>query len=154
MKGPATAMTIRVRWLAIGAAAMLASVALGGCSGDRILGSSPSEQPPPPPNARPAARAGPQTPPPVDMAGRWQLASTAGGACAMTFAASPGSPEGTIAPEGGCPGNFFTSRRWVFDQNALVIRNHTGATLASLAFSPPARFDGQGANGETISLTR
>jgi hypothetical protein len=148
-------MTVGLRSLAMGAAAVLAGVALAGCSSDRFLGSSTSEQqpPPPPPNARPAARAVP-TPPPIDMAGRWQLASTAGGACAMTFAATPGSGEGTIAPEGGCPGNFFTSRRWIFDQNALVIRNHTGATLASLAFSPPARFEGQAATGETISLAR
>jgi hypothetical protein len=137
-----------LRLLALGATALLA-----GCSSDRILGSSTSEQPPPPPNVRAGAKATP-TPPPIEMAGRWQLASTAGGACAMTFAATPGSGEGTIAPEGGCPGNFFTSRRWIFDQNALVIRNHTGATLASLAFSPPARFEGQGAAGETISLTR
>jgi hypothetical protein len=154
MRGPVTAMTVGLRSLAMGAAAVLAGVALAGCSSDRIFGSSTSEQqPPPPPNVRAGTKATP-TPPPIDMAGRWQLASTAGGACAMTFAATPGSGEGTIAPEGGCPGNFFTSRRWIFDQNALVIRNHTGATLASLAFSPPARFEGQAATGETISLAR
>jgi hypothetical protein len=138
-----------LRLLALGATALLA-----GCGSDRLMGSATSDpSPPPPPNVRAGAKATP-TSPPIEMAGRWQLASTAGGACAMTFAATPGSGEGTIAPEGGCPGNFFTSRRWIFDQNALVIRNHTGATLASLAFSPPARFEGQGAAGETISLTR
>jgi hypothetical protein len=143
-------MMSALRLLAIGA-----TTALAGCGGG-FLGSAssdPSPPPPPPANARAAAKATP-TPPPIDMAGRWQLASTAGGACAMTFAATPGSGEGTIAPEGGCPGNFFTSRRWVYDQGALVIRNHTGASLASLAFSPPARFDGETATGETISLTR
>ena len=72
----------------------------------------------------------------------------------MNFGGAPGAAEGTIAPEGGCPGNFFTSRRWAFDQGALVIRNHTGEALARLAFAPPGRFEGQGANGETISLTR
>jgi hypothetical protein len=147
---PDAAMMPGLRWLAIGAA-----VALAGCSGGGLLGSTSDPSPPPPPaNARPGARPVAAAPPPVDMAGRWQLASTAGGACAMTFGATPGSGEGTIAPEGGCPGKFFTSRRWVYDQDALVIRDHNGAPLARLAFSPPARFEGQAAPGETISLTR
>jgi hypothetical protein len=136
-----------MRWLAIGAAA-----ALAGC-GSVMTSATNEPPPPPPPTAQPAARPAP-TPPPIDMAGRWQLASTAGGACAMVFAATPGSGEGTIAPQGGCPGKFFTSRRWVYDQDALIIRDHKGEPLARLAFSPPARFEGQAAPGETISLTR
>ena len=141
-------MTPGARWLAIGLAA-----ALAGCSGDRLMGSPASEPPPPPPPVRPAAKAAP-APPPIDMAGRWQLASTAGGACAMTFAATPGSGEGSIAPEGGCPGKFFTSRRWIYEQDALVIRDHKGDPLARLAYSPPARFEGQATAGETVTLTR
>jgi hypothetical protein len=142
-------MNQRVRWLAIGAAA-----ALAGCSSDRIMSPTTSEPPPPPPaTAQAAARPAP-TPPPVDMAGRWQFVSTAGGACAMVFAATPGSGEGTIAPQGGCPGKFFTSRRWTYDQDTLVLRDHKGEPLARLAFSPPARFEGQAAPGETISLSR
>jgi hypothetical protein len=136
-----------VRWVAIGATA-----ALAGCGS--VMTSTTNEPPPPPaPAVQPAARPAP-TPPPVDMAGRWQLASTAGGACAMVFAATPGSGEGTIAPQGGCPGKFFTSRRWLYEQDALIIRDHKGEPLARLAFSPPARFEGQAAPGETISLTR
>jgi Protease inhibitor Inh len=141
-------MNTGARWLAIGAVA-----ALAGCTGDRILTSANPEPPPPPPTAQPAARAAP-SPPPVDMAGRWQLASTAGGACAMVFAATPGTGEGTIAPQGGCPGKFFTSRRWLYEQDTLIIRDHKGEPLARLAFSPPARFEGQAAPGETISLTK
>jgi hypothetical protein len=138
-----------LRWLAIGAAATLA-----GCGSDRVLTSTNPEPPPPPaPAAQAAARPVP-TPPPVEMAGRWQLTSTAGGACAMTFAATPGSGEGTVAPEGGCPGKFFTSRRWVYDRDTLVIRDHKGEPLGRLAFSPPARFEGQAGPGETISLSR
>jgi hypothetical protein len=140
------AMMPGLRWVAIAAA-----VALAGCTAGLLGSTSDPSPPPPPPTAQTAARA---TPPPVEMAGRWQLTSTAGGTCAMVFAATPGSGEGTIAPQGGCPGKFFTSRRWVYDQDALVIRDHTGAPLARLAFSPPARFEGQSAPGETISLTR
>jgi len=133
------------RWLAVGAAA-----ALAGCGS---VMTSTTNEPPPPPSPQPITRVAP-SPPPVDMAGRWQLASTAGGACAMVFAATPGTGEGTIAPQGGCPGKFFTSRRWLYEQDTLIIRDHKGEPLARLAFSPPARFEGQAAPGETISLSR
>ena len=139
-------MTPGLRWLAIGTAA-----ALAGCSGG-LLGTSPSEPPPPPPAPQTAARAAPVAPP-VEITGRWQFTSTAGGTCAMVFSATPGSGEGTIAPQGGCPGKFFTSRRWGYEQDALVIRDHKGEPLVRLAFSPPARFEGQ-AGSETISLAR
>ena len=140
-------MTPGLRWLAIGAAA-----ALAGCSGG-MLATSTSEPPPPPPPPQTAARAAP-TAPPVEITGRWQFTSSAGGTCAMVFTATPGSGEGTIAPQGGCPGKFFTSRRWAYDQDTLIIRDHKGETLARLAFSPPGRFEGQVGSGETISLTR
>jgi Protease inhibitor Inh len=136
-----------LRWLAIGAAA-----ALAGCGSGGMLATSTSEPPPPPPPPQAAARAA--TAAPVEITGRWQFTSTAGGSCAMVFAATPGSGDGTIAPQGGCPGKFFTSRRWSYDQDTLIIRDHKGETLARLAFSPPARFEGQVGSGETISLTR
>ncbi len=134
-----------LRWLAIGAAA-----ALAGCGSGGLLSTTEPSPPPPP---QPAAHAAPAAPP-VEITGRWQFTSTAGGACAMVFSATPGSGEGTIAPQGGCPGKFFTSRRWSYDQDTLIIRDHKGETLARLAFSPPARFEGQAGPGETISLSR
>jgi Protease inhibitor Inh len=140
-------MARTARLLAIGAA-----TALAGCGSGGTLTSATSDPPPPPPPAQAATRAAP-TPPPVEMAGRWQFASTAG-SCAMVFAATPGTGEGTIAPQGGCPGKFFTSRRWVYERDALVIRDHKGEPLARLAFSPPARFEGEAGAGETISLTK
>jgi len=136
------------RWLAIGAAAAV----LTGCGGG-MFGTSTSEPPPPPPAPQAAAPATPVAPP-VEITGRWQFSSTAGGTCAMVFTATPGSGEGTIAPQGGCPGRFFTSRRWTYDQDTLIIRDHKGEPLARLAFTPPARFEGQAAPGETISLGR
>jgi hypothetical protein len=141
-------MTPALRWLAIGAAAVLA-----GCGSGGMLGTTTSEPPPPPPAPQAGARPA-MTAPPVEITGRWQFSSTAGGTCAMVFAATPGSGEGTIAPQGGCPGKFFTSRRWAYDQDTLIIRDHKGETLARLAFAPPGRFEGQAAPGETISLTR
>jgi hypothetical protein len=88
------------------------------------------------------------------MTGRWRLVSPGKGACGMTFAVSAGAGEGTIAPEGGCPGNFFTSRRWLFDQGALVIRDHTGKTLTQLQHESSSRFEGKTDKGEPIWLER
>jgi hypothetical protein len=91
--------------------------------------------------------------PPVEMAGRWVLASPGRGQCAMNLGSAPGAPEGTIAPEGGCPGNFYTSRKWVYDQTGLSIRNHRGEPLAQLTVAG-SRFSGQSVTGEPVTLGR
>lgn len=96
----------------------------------------------------------PSTPPPVAMAGRWTFSSPGSGSCAMNFTGSTGAAEGAIAPEGGCPGAFFTSRRWVYTNDRLVIRNHTGDPLAELVFAGGNRFDGEATSGESVTLTR
>jgi hypothetical protein len=94
------------------------------------------------------------TPPPFAIAGRWTLASPGKGQCAMTFGGTAGgATEGTIAPEGGCPGTFFTSRKWVFDHTGLSIRNHKNEALAQLAVSG-SRFDGHATSGEPVTLSR
>jgi hypothetical protein len=80
--------------------------------------------------------------------------SPGGGTCAMNFGGTSGASEGTIAPEGGCPGAFFTSRRWGFTNDRLVIRNHTGDPLAELAFAGSERFDGDATSGEAVTLMR
>ena len=94
-------------------------------------------------------------PPPVNMAGRWMLAQPGRGQCNMTFrAAAATEAEGTIAPEGGCPGNFYTSRNWNFEQAGLILRDHTGAPLGQLSPAGHARFDGRSVAGEPITLYR
>ena len=65
----------------------------------------------------------------------------------------PGAAQGTIAPAGGCPGNFFTSRKWAFEHEMLVIRDHKGETLAQLSFAE-GRFAGQGKDGASLTLSR
>ena len=93
-------------------------------------------------------------PPPPEMNGRWVLSSTAGGVCAMNFSSAGGS-DGTIRPEGGCPGKFFTSRKWTYEGTSLVIRNHNSEPLGQLSTVAPGRFEGQMAAGGTpISLVR
>lgn len=88
------------------------------------------------------------------MAGRWLLTSPGRGQCLMTFGAPTADAiEGTIAPQGGCPGKFFTSRKWSFQQGSLTMRDHTGQPLAQLS-GEGAQFEGKATNGEPVTLTR
>jgi protease inhibitor Inh len=128
------------------AAALLAIAALGGCAGSR---SEPPPEvataPPPPPPLI--------TPPPIDLTGRWRLTAGGSGGCFMNFGQTPGAAQGTIAPEGGCPGTFFTSRKWTFEHGALIIRDHKSEVLGELSFAG-GRFEGHQTGGGALSLSR
>jgi hypothetical protein len=89
----------------------------------------------------------------LDLAGKWKLSAAGGGACVMTFSEVPGASDGTVAPAGGCPGNFFTSRKWTFEHSMLIIRDHKGEPLAQLSLSAE-HFEGQATNGGELSLSR
>jgi len=127
---------------------VLTAAAVGACTTTPQLTAAPSEQ------AQPSAPPTPPAPqpPPIDVAGRWRLA-TASGACLITLGATPGAAEGTIAPAGGCPGNFFTSRKWSFEHDMLIIRDHKSETLAELSFSA-GRFQGQATGGGPVRLAK
>jgi len=72
----------------------------------------------------------------------------------MTFGTAPGAANtGTIAPAGGCPGSFFTSRKWSFEGNTLNIRDHKGGTLAQLSFADGG-FSGKATDGGAVKLAR
>jgi hypothetical protein len=129
--------------------ALVATLALGACSGTLFpttyelpgMGNTP---------APPAPAAAPTT----NLAGRWMLAQAGRGQCVMTFGAQPGAAEGTIAPQGGCPGKFFTSRKWTSDTAGIVIRDHNSEPLAQLSMQEGGRFAGQSPAGEAITLSR
>jgi hypothetical protein len=121
---------------------------LAACSGSERLGMS-SSAPSPAPAAAPSA-----VPPPVSLAGRWTLSSTGTGACGMTFGGNPDATEGTIAPGGGCPFNFFTSRKWTYSEAGLTIRDHTSQALAQLTPAGPNRFEGKTGSGQDVALSR
>jgi hypothetical protein len=88
------------------------------------------------------------------MAGRWLLTSAGRGQCVMMFGAPTGNAvEGTVAPQGGCPGKFFTARKWAFQQGELFLRDHTGKPLAQFG-GEGAQLDGKAASGEPVTLTR
>jgi hypothetical protein len=128
------------------AAALLVFAALAGCA-------SSNRAEPPPEAAAPPPRPPLPAPPPVDLTGRWRLTATGSGACFMNFGHMPGAAQGTIAPEGGCPGNFFTSRKWTFERSNLIIRDHKGEALAEVSFAG-GRFEGHQTGGGAISLSR
>jgi hypothetical protein len=91
---------------------------------------------------------------PASIAGRWLLNSPGRGQCVMVFGtAAPDAVEGTVAPQGGCPGRFFTSRKWSMQQGKLVMRDHNDKPLAQLS-GDGAKFEGTATTGEPISLTR
>jgi hypothetical protein len=138
--------------------AFVLAAALSGCSGGSLSGSVQSPAP---------GAAAPVSPPPVELAGAWQLAAAAGGTCVMNFAdgaagSRPGAPatpagsrpgQGTIAPEGGCPGNFFTSRQWTFEAGMLIIRDFQNRPLAQLSYAGGG-FQGQDAQLGALTLSK
>ena len=126
-------------------AALLAAAVLAGCA---------SSQPEPPPEAAAPPPPSPlPTPPPIDLSGRWRLTVAGNGACFMSFGNGPAAAERTIAPEGGCPGNFYTSRKWTYERGMLIMRDHKGEPLAELSFAG-GRFEGHQTGGGAVSLSR
>ena len=143
---------------AVRGALILTVLALGGCASERTSGPSVAPLP-----AAPSGRVtsaplpgsgGAGAVPAVSMAGRWILSSPGAGQCGINFTATKPT-EGAVAPEGGCPGDFFTARFWGLDSNGLVIRNHNRKTLARLKPAPPpGDFEGQAASGIGVTLQR
>jgi hypothetical protein len=148
----------------VAAAAVVLLSGLCACSSTPLLGGSPEPE-------TPVNVAAPSiVPPPVDLAGRWQLSAAAGGACMMNFADTPGPgaaqspapqgaaaqgpvPQGTIAPGGGCPGSFFLSRKWTFENGLLHIHDFKGKPLAQMSYVG-GHFEGQDASGSALTLSK
>jgi Protease inhibitor Inh len=133
--------------------AIVCALLLAACSGgDRMTLGGGSDTPP---AANPAPAGPVAKPPPVNMAGRWTLSANGSTSCGMTFGAtSPDATEGTIAPAGGCPFNFFTSRKWNYSEAGLTLRDHTAQTLAQLVPAGPNRFEGKTNAGQEVALSR
>jgi hypothetical protein len=126
-------------------AALLAAAVLAGCASSQPEPPPEAAAPPPPPPL--------PTPPPIDLSGRWRLTVAGNGACFMSFGNGPAAAERTIAPEGGCPGNFYTSRKWTYERGMLIMRDHKGEPLAELSFAG-GRFEGHQTGGGAVSLSR
>jgi hypothetical protein len=118
------------------AGAALLMLSLAGCAGTGGLLPGVEEKPPAPK---------------IDMAGRWLVITPNAPSCGMTFGA--GTDGGTIKPEGGCPGDFFTSRHWTMENGDLVIRDHNSDPLVQLR-PVDQHFEGKSVNGLQVTLSR
>lgn len=87
------------------------------------------------------------------MAGRWILAAPNAPSCGMNFTGASGARSGNVSPEGGCPGNFYLSRHWLLEQDALVINDDEDRPLARLPMSG-GRYEGTSTAGLPLTLTR
>ena len=117
---------------------VLVVLTLTGCAGEQFsLGSS-----------APA-------PAPVDdsMTGRWTLSAPNAPPCGLEFGGAAGARAGSIAPDGGCPGNFYMSRRWAIEGSALTIAGQESQPLAQLRLVG-TRFEGQSSAGMPVTLSR
>jgi hypothetical protein len=90
----------------------------------------------------------------ASMAGRWTLAAPNAPSCRMTFEQAPGqSDQGTIQPEGGCPGELFRSRVWALAHGSLMIDDAENKPLARLTLADNG-FQGTSTAGMPVTLTR
>lgn len=112
--------------------------AVGGCAGEQLELTG----------AQPVA-----APVNADMSGRWILTAPNAPSCGMMFGGAAGALEGTVVPEGGCPGGFFTSRSWRTSAETLVINDHEKKPLGELKRTGD-RFSGKAADGTPLTLTR
>lgn len=87
---------------------------------------------------------------PGDLAGRWMLSMPQMPACGLNLS---GGLQGRIAPEGGCPGRFFTSRRYSLDNGTMTILDGENLPLGRLTARDDG-FTGRAETGETVTLTR
>ena len=142
-------MTPRIPTLVVPLAMIVSGALLSGCAGSDRLTAASAVPSGPPDSAAAAGLA-----PPFSLAGRWTLSSTGTGSCAMTFGAGQDATEGTIAPAGGCPFNFFTSRKWTYTQAGLAMRDHHAQVLAQLTPAAPNRFEGKTSAGQDVALSR
>ena len=134
--------------------ALLMLLALGACASTSGTSSGPTASiAGNAPDQAAAVPAPPPAPPPVDLAGRWKLSVAGGAACVVTLGDSAGASEGSVAPAGGCAGRFFTSRKWTFEHDRLIIRDHKGEVLVELSFAD-GHFQGQGTAGAVVTLAR
>jgi len=120
------------------ATSLFAVLTLAGCAGDQLsLGSS-----------APAP-----TPVEDSMTGRWILTAPNAPPCGREFGGAPGARNGTVSPDGGCPGNFYMSRRWAIENGALTVSADDSQPLAQFKLAGVS-FEGRSAAGISVTLSR
>jgi len=100
-----------------------------------------------------AACAGAPLAAPNAMAGHWKLSAPNAPFCDMSFEGEPGANQGTILPDGGCPGELFKSHGWVLAHGTLIINDAENRPLATLTRAG-GRFQGTSTAGVPVTLKR
>lgn len=114
---------------------MLVVLTLTGCAGERVaLESGPAQKD-------------------LTIPGRWILAAPNAPTCGLEFRGAPASQSGAVSPDGGCPGNFYVSRRWSMNDGTLTVTDAENQPLAYFKLVGD-RYEGQSANGVPMTLSR
>jgi len=114
---------------------MLVVLTLAGCAGERVpLEEAPSQRD-------------------LVIPGRWILSAPNAPTCGVEFGGSPTGRAGSISPDGGCPGNFYMSRRWSMADSAITITDAENQPLAHFRLVGD-RFEGQSSSGVPMVLSR
>ena len=85
--------------------------------------------------------------------GRWILSAPNAPSCGLVFSGAPDARSGRVAPDGGCRGNFYMSRRWAIEGSVLTIAGEENQPLAQLKLGG-SRFEGQSTAGVPVTLAR
>ena len=89
----------------------------------------------------------------LTIPGRWILAAPNAPTCGLEFRGAPGGRTGSVSPDGGCPGNFYTSRRWSLDDGTMTITDAENQALAQFRLVGD-RYEGQSSGGVPMTLSR
>jgi hypothetical protein len=73
--------------------------------------------------------------------------------CGLEFRGNPGSQSGSVSPDGGCPGNFYMSRRWSMNDGAIAVTDAENQPLAHFKLVGD-RYEGQSVAGVPMTLSR
>ena len=89
----------------------------------------------------------------LTIPGRWILSTANAPTCGLEFSGAAGGRTGSVSPDGGCPGKFYTSRRWSMDEGAIAITDAENRPLAHFRLVGD-RYEGQSTNGTLMTLSR
>jgi hypothetical protein len=89
----------------------------------------------------------------LTIPGRWTLSTANAPTCGLQFGGAASGRTGSVSPDGGCPGKFYTSRRWSMDDGAITITDAENQPLAHFRLVGD-RYEGQSTSGTPMTLSR
>jgi hypothetical protein len=114
---------------------MLVVLTLTGCAGERVPLESTSAQKD------------------LTVPGRWILSTANAPTCGIEFGGAVSGRAGSVSPDGGCPGKFYTSRRWSMSEGSITITDAENQPVAHFRLVGD-RYEGQSTSGMPMTLSR